>query len=56
MARKGGKDRGIFFRERPHGEALGPHGRRGEWWARWYDGDGGEHKEKAGTKSLALDL
>lgn len=56
MARKGGKDRGIFFRARPTGEAVGPQGRRGEWWARWYDGDGGEHREKAGTKSLALDL
>ena len=56
MARKGGKDRGILFRERPHGEAVGPNGRRGEWWARWYDADGGEHREKAGTKSMALDL
>jgi integrase len=56
MARMGGKDRGIFFRPRPNGEAIGPNGRRGEWWARWYDGDGGEHREKAGTKSLALDL
>jgi integrase len=56
MARKGGKDRGIFFRARPHGEAVGPNGRRGEWWARWYDADGGEHREKAGTKSMALDL
>lgn len=56
MARKGGKDRGILFRPRPNGEAIGPNGRRGEWWARWYDGDGGEHREKAGTKSLALDL
>jgi integrase len=56
MARKGGKDRGILFRPRPNGEAIGPNGRRGEWWARWYDGDGGEHREKAGTKSLAMDL
>jgi integrase len=56
MARKDGKDRGIFFRPRPNGETLGPNGRRGEWWARWYDGDGRERREKAGAKSLALDL
>jgi len=56
MARKGGKDRGIFFRARPHGEAVGPQGKRGEWWVEWYDCDGGRHREKAGTKSLALDL
>jgi hypothetical protein len=49
MARKGGKDRGIFFRARPSGEAVGPGGRRGEWWVLWYDGDGGRHREKAGT-------
>lgn len=56
MARKGEKDRGIFFKSRPTGEAVGPQGRRGKWWARWYDANGGEHREKAGTKSLALDL
>ena len=56
MARKGGKDRGIYFRPRPTGEVVGPNGRRGEWWARWYDATGGEHREKAGTKSMALDL
>lgn len=56
MARKGGKDRGIFFRTRPHGEAVGPKGKRGEWWARYWTADGQEKREKAGTKSLALDL
>ena len=56
MARAGGKDRGIFFRARPAGEVVGPRGRRGEWWTRWCDADGKEHREKAGTKSLALDL
>jgi len=55
MARPGGKDRGIFFRARPAGEVVGPRGRRGEWWTRYY-ADGREHREKAGTKSLALDL
>ncbi len=56
MARKGGKDRGIFFKPRPTGEAVGPQGRRGEWWTVWYDQDGRRHREKAGTKSMALDL
>lgn len=56
MARKGGKDRGIFFKPRPNGEVVGPNGRRGEWWARWYDADGKEHREKGGPKGLALDL
>ncbi|MEE9538948.1 MAG: site-specific integrase [candidate division NC10 bacterium] len=55
MARPGGKDRGIFFRARPAGEVAGPRGRRGEWWTRYY-ADGREHREKAGTKTLALDL
>ena len=55
MARPGGKDRGIFFRARPAGEVVGPRGRRGEWWTRYY-ADGREHREKAGTKTLALDL
>lgn len=35
---------------------MGPQGRRGEWRVEWHDGDGGRHREKAGTKSLALDL
>jgi len=55
MARAGGKDRGIYFRPRPAGEVVGPRGRRGEWWTRYY-ADGREHREKAGTKGLALDL
>ena len=56
MARKGGKDRGIYFRARPAGEVVGPRGRRGEWWVRWHDADGKERREKAGTKGLALDV
>lgn len=55
MARAGGKDRGIYFRARPAGEVVGPRGRRGEWWTRWTDAEGREHREKWGTKSLALD-
>jgi integrase len=50
------KARGVWFRERPGGEVLGPNGTRGEWWACWFDVDGQKHREKAGTKSAALAL
>lgn len=43
MARKQGKDRGLF--ERPLGS--------GNWWVRYFDGGGREHREKIGAKSLA---
>ncbi|HEY4000422.1 MAG TPA: tyrosine-type recombinase/integrase [Candidatus Xenobia bacterium] len=43
MARKDGKDRGLF--ERPKGS--------GTWWIEWHDQDGGRHREKVGPKSLA---
>ncbi|MGD0263765.1 MAG: site-specific integrase [Candidatus Methylomirabilota bacterium] len=56
MARKDGKDRGIFFRARPNGEVIGPKGQRGEWYVRYWTADGREKREKAGTKSMALDL
>jgi hypothetical protein len=56
MARAGGKDRGIFFRYRPHGEVVNSKGRRGEWYARYWTADGREKREKGGTKSMALDL
>jgi hypothetical protein len=46
--------RGVFFRARANGEVIGPKGQRGEWWVLWYDGDGGRHREKAGTKAAAL--
>lgn len=46
MARKGGKDRGVF--ERPKGSGI--------WWTEYYDENGRRHREKAGPKSLALDL
>ncbi|MBI4391128.1 MAG: site-specific integrase [candidate division NC10 bacterium] len=29
---------------------------RGEWWAQWFDANGGRHREKAGTKAAAVDL
>jgi hypothetical protein len=56
MARQGGKDRGIFFRARSHGEVVGPKGKRGEWYARYWTADGQEKREKGGTKSMALEL
>jgi integrase len=43
MARKDGKDRGLF--ERPAGSGV--------WWIEWHDQDGGRHREKVGPKSLA---
>ncbi len=55
MARKGSRDRGIFFRSRRHGEAVGPGGRRGEWWIRWCCPLGHEHRSPVGPKGLALE-
>lgn len=52
MARKGGRDRGVYFRPRLRGEVLGPKGQRGEWWVCVFV-DGIKHREKAGTKSAA---
>src|SRR5262245_33967661 len=43
MARKGGKDRGLF--ERPKGSGI--------WWVRYFDGDGKERRERVGPKALA---
>lgn len=43
MARKGGKDRGLF--ERPGGSGI--------WWIRYTDAVSNEHREKVGPKSLA---
>jgi integrase len=40
------KPRGIF--ERPKGSGV--------WWIRYHDQNGQEHREKAGTKKLALDV
>lgn len=50
------KIRGVSFRPRLNGEALGPDGRPGEWFACYVDGTGLLHREKAGTKSAALAL
>jgi hypothetical protein len=43
MARKQGKDRGLF--ERSQGSGI--------WWVRYFDRDGREHREKIGAKGLA---
>ena len=43
MARKGGKDRGLF--ERPKGSGI--------WWVRYFDEVGRERREKVGPKALA---
>jgi integrase len=43
MARKGGKDRGLF--EYPKASGI--------WWIRYYDASGREHAEKIGPKALA---
>jgi hypothetical protein len=45
MARKGGKDRGLFQRKG-----------KPDWWVRWTCPQGHEHMEKAGPKSVARDL
>ncbi len=46
MARKGGRDRGLF--ERPKASGV--------WWIRYWDAEGGEHAEKGGNKSGARAL
>lgn len=46
MARKDGKDRGLF--ERPKGSDV--------WWIRYHDHNGSERREKAGSKSDAVAL
>src|ERR1700730_6500011 len=43
MARKGGKDRGLF--EYPKTSGI--------WWIRYCDANGREHSEKIGPKALA---
>lgn len=50
------KVRGVFFRLRPNGEVKDHQGRLGDWWIRWTDLNGVEHREKAGTRPAAVDL
>lgn len=46
MARRDGRDRGLF--ERPRGSGI--------WWIRYADAHGVEHRERVGKKSLARDV
>lgn len=46
MARRDGKDRGLF--ERPKGS--------GDWWVRYHDQFGRERREKVGTKAAAREV
>ena len=46
MARRGGKDRGLF--ERPADSGV--------WWIHYHDTDGRKHREKVGPKGLARKL
>jgi integrase len=46
MARKDGKDRGLF--ERPGGSGI--------WWIHYHDAEGRKHREKVGKKGLARKL
>ncbi len=48
--------RGVFFRLHPNGEVKDHLGRAGDWWVRWTDTEGREHREKAGTRPAAIDL
>jgi hypothetical protein len=50
------KVRGVFFRLHPNGEVKNHLGQAGDWWVRWTDTEGREHREKAGTRPAALDL
>jgi len=50
------KIRGVGFRPRPNGEAIGPTGEPGEWFACFVDATGLIHRERAGTKSQAKAL
>lgn len=50
------KVRGVFFRLNPKGEVRDHLGRAGDWWIRWTDITGKEHREKCGSRPAALDL
>lgn len=50
------KVRGVFFRLNLKGEVRDHIGRAGDWWVRWTDTEGREHREKAGTRPAAIDL
>jgi integrase len=50
------KVRGVFFRLNPKGQVKDHVGRMGDWWIRWTDTTGKEHREKCGSRPAALDL
>ena len=50
------KVRGVFFRLNAKGEVRDHLGRTGDWWIRWTDTTGKEHREKCGSRPAALDL
>ena len=50
------KARGVFFRLNPNGQVKDHLGRMGDWWIRWTDTTGKEHREKCGSRPAAVDL
>ena len=50
------KVRGVFFRLNPNGQVKDHLGRMGDWWIRWTDTTGKEHREKCGSRPAAVDL
>jgi integrase len=56
MARKHGKDRGLFFKPDPTGPGKGPKRKTGLWGVEYYDYDGSRHRLLIGTKSQAIEF
>ena len=50
------KVRGVFFRLNAQGQVKDHLGRMGDWWIRWTDTTGKEHREKCGSRPAAVDL
>ncbi|MBI4536503.1 MAG: site-specific integrase [candidate division NC10 bacterium] len=50
------KVRGVFFRPNANGQVKDHLGRLGDWWCRYTDLAGMEHREKAGSRPAAIDL
>ncbi len=56
MARKSGKDRGLFFKPDPTGPGVGPNREPGYWGVEYYDCDRNRHRPLIGTKSQAVEF
>jgi len=56
MARKNGKDRGLFFKPDPTGPGVGPNRESGFWGVEYYDYDGSRRRLLIGTKSQAVEF